>query len=177
MEVPSLLLDAAQRKLAKLDALLDESGWVEIGFVEEKNPRIAEKYHCEIVAHVKGRRLKVEASAGEAMGALDRAADKVDRQIRRLKDKRVRGRLRRKAVSGNGNVTGEPVARIERPAASPRIVERQAVDAKPMTPEEAAMQLEVLRAPVVLFVDADTGRPAVVYRRPDGDYGLAEMPG
>ncbi len=92
MEVPQNLLDATERKLAKLEAFLDESGWVDVGFVEEQNPRISDKFHCEIVAHVKGHRLKVEGSAGEAMVALDQAAQKVDKQVRRLKDKRVRRR-------------------------------------------------------------------------------------
>lgn len=179
MEVSQNLLDAAERKLAKLEAFLDASGWVEVGFVEEKNPRIAEKYHCEIVAHVKGHRLKVEGSAGEPLDALDRAADKVDKQVRRLKDKRVKHRVRRNNHAvGNGEVVAGPPVETPRGRSSnaPVIVATAEVDGKPMTPVEAAMQLDVLGDDFLLFLNADTGRATVVYRYRGGDYGLVEMP-
>jgi len=205
MEVPADLRDMAERKLSKLEAFLDESGWVELGFVEERNPRIAAKYHCEIVAHLKGRRLKVEGSAGDPLAALEAAVHKVDRQVRRLKDKRTRGSWRRK--SGNhGNHAAErnaPIADapiIDPPPAAPgvdgagdegpallapdetsddglpRITEVREADAKPMTPVEAALQAETLGQEFLLFQNADTGRAAVVYRRARGDYGLVETP-
>lgn len=189
MEVPADLLQAAERKLAKLEAFLDESGWVEIGFVEEKNPRIADKYHCEIVAHLKGHRLKVEGSAADPLGAVDRAADKVERQVVRLKDKRVTRRLGRRNggapdVGANGALRKGPSPNGAATAATtrareglPSIVDRAEVDAKPMTPVEAAMQLELLGVPFLLFHNAESGRAAVVYRHRGPDYGLVEMPG
>lgn len=190
MDVPPNLLDAAQRKLAKLDAFVDESGWIEVGFVEEKNPRIADKYHCEIVAHVKGHRLKVEGSAAEPLGALDRATEKVEKQVVRLKDKRVKRRIGRREANleraaANGAVPPEATSRHPSRHASgtrvagdalPAIVERAETESKPMTPVEAAMQLGVLREDFLLFVNADTGRAAVVYRHRGGDYGLVELP-
>lgn len=179
MEVPRSLREAAERKLAKLEAFLDDSGWIEVGFVEEQNPRIAEKYHCEIVAHVKGHRLKVEGSAGEPLSALERATDKVDKQVRRLKDKRVGRRPRRTGgadhSSGNGEVDPIPTPGGRR-TGLPAIVETAEVDGKPMTPVEAAMQLQVLSEDFLLFFNVDTGRASVVYQRGDGDYGLVEMP-
>lgn len=181
MEVPPSLLEATERKLAKLDAFLDDSGWVEVGFVEEQNPRIADKYHCEIVAHVKGKRLKVEGSAGEPFGALDRAAEKVDRQVRRLKDKRIRrrrgGNHHQNAGSDNGDL-GE-LAMLEpdpAPETQPPIVDAGEVDGKPMTPAEAALQLALLSQDFLLFQNAESGCAAVVYRRRDGDYGLVQLP-
>lgn len=189
MEVPQSLLDATERKLAKLEAFLDESGWVDVGFVEEQNPRISEKFHCEIVAHLKGHRLKVEGSAGEAMGALDQAAQKVDKQVRRLKDKRVRRRrnntesLGEFAADGNGGAppavpmdTGGPAAEPGE-SGEPAIVDVRQADAKPMLPQEAALQLDARGQEFLLFVNAENDRAAVIYRRRDGDYGLIEAPG
>ena len=185
MEVPQDLLAAAERKLAKLEAFLDESGWVEVGFVEEQNPRISEKFHCEIVAHVKGHRLKVEGSAGEPLSALERATDKVDRQIRRLKDKRVTRRLGRgygtaaagsAPVEGNGEAARAASVSGERVARRPAFVVTAEADGKPMTPLEATMQLDMSNEPFLLFLNAETDRPAVVYRVGGGDYGLVEMP-
>lgn len=194
MEVPQGLLEAAERKLAKLEPMLDESGWIELGFVEEQNPRIADKYHCEIVAHLKGKRLKVEGSAGEPFAALDQATGKVDKQVRRLKDKRVRKRQRGNGagvdaarVAGGGDI--EHVLDAEPGSGgitesdgsdesdAPAIVDVREADGKPMTPVEAAMQLELRGQEFLLFQNAENGRAAVVYRRRDGDYGLVEVPG
>lgn len=176
MEVPAALRDAASRKLAKLESFLDDSGWVEVGFVEEQNPRIAAKYHCEIVAHVKGHRLKVEGAAGESLMALDAAVDKLEEQVRRLKDRRVTSRHPRKSGgnhSASGAVPAERAPRTRRPV----IVREDEVDSKPMTPEEAVMQLDALERGFLPFVNAETGSAAVVYRRPDGNYGLVEVAG
>lgn len=203
MEVPQDLRDTAERKLHKLEAFLDESGWVELGFVEEQNPRISAKYHCEIVAHLKGHRLKVEGAAGDPLAALEAAVHKVDRQVRRLKDKRTRRPWRRKGGNHQGRRPVDEaalaeVAPIETPPPAteavdaddevpmdpddvegdglPRITEVGESDAKPMTPVEAALQAETLGHEFLLFHNAETGRAAVVYRRRAGDYGLIETP-
>lgn len=191
MEVPRGLLEVAERKLAKLEPMLDESGWIELGFVEEQNPRIADKYHCEIVAHLKGKRLKVEGSAGEPFAALDQATGKVDKQVRRLKDKRVRQRQRGDGagvdaarVAGGGDIEhvldaepGTDGSDGSDESDAPAIVDVREADGKPMTPVEAAMQLELRGQEFLLFQNAENGRAAVVYRRRDGDYGLVEVPG
>lgn len=198
MDVPQGLLDHAERKLSKLEALVDRSGWVELGFVEEQNPRISDRYQCEIVAHVKGRRLKVEAAAPDATAAFDAAVHKVGEQVRRLKDKRVKRHQGRKAAvhfqngQGGGEVVGEgledvpPVSagapadldeeeQLVPPDGAARIVRVPSADAKPMTPEEAAMQLDLLGHAFRLFINAESGQAAVVYRRSDGDVGLLEI--
>jgi putative sigma-54 modulation protein len=190
MDVSSGLREAAEHKLGKLATLLDGSGWVDVGFIEEQNPRIAEKFHCEIVAHVKGRRLKVEGSAGEPFAALDAAVDRVERQVRRLKDKRLGRRVRDRLSPSRGNSAGPELdapdfdadalgsefEETPAPAGSgePAIVEVRQVDAKPMTPVEAALQAEAGGQEFVLFHNAESGRASVVYRRDDGGYGLVE---
>lgn len=183
MEVPEALLEATERKLAKLDAFLDESGWVEVGFLEEQNPRIPDKFHCEIVAHLKGKRLKVEGSAGEPFAALDAATSKVEKQVRRLKDKRVRRRQRGNGQDQRGadavpptamGLDSDPIPSDDR---EPAIVEVREAEGKPMSPAEAALQLQVLGQDFLLFQNAETDRAAVIYRRRDGDYGLVETPG
>lgn len=187
MEVPAGLREAAERKLGKLAAFLDPSGWVEVGFVEEKNPRIAGRYHCEIVAHVRGRRLKVEGSATEPYAALEVATERVEKQVRRLKDKRVTRRHRGEGYGANSRGPGNPghanpapgeddAAPRPSPQSRPRIVEVSVPDAKPMTPAEAAVQLDLADEPFLLFVNAETNRAAVIYRLSNGDYGLKELP-
>jgi putative sigma-54 modulation protein len=57
---------------------------------------------------------------------------------------------------------------------APRIVKVKQFEMKPMTPEEATLQMELLGHDFFLFTNADTGSAAVVYRRNDGDIGLIE---
>ena len=188
MEVPQGLLQAAERKLGKLEPFLDASGWVEVGFAEEHNPRRSDKYHCEIVAHVKGHRLKVDGSGGEPHAALDAAVEKAVGQVQRLKGKRMsrrRGRAARMAahageLSPNGDAADVLEEALAEPGPGPDsehrapalVTDVQVADPKPMTAEEAALQLDAQGREFLLFQDADTGRSAVVYRRGDGAFGL-----
>jgi putative sigma-54 modulation protein len=55
-----------------------------------------------------------------------------------------------------------------------RIVKVKRFDLKPMTPEEAALQMDALGHTFYFFSNADTSQPAVVYRRNDGDVGLID---
>ena len=57
----------------------------------------------------------------------------------------------------------------------PSIVRRKQVTVKPMTADEATLQMELLNHDFFAFVNAETGQPAVLYRRRDGDYGLLEL--
>ena len=57
----------------------------------------------------------------------------------------------------------------------PRIVKTKAFQIKPMTPEEAILQMDLMSHDFFFFTNADTERAAVVYRRDDGDVGLIDQ--
>jgi putative sigma-54 modulation protein len=57
---------------------------------------------------------------------------------------------------------------------SPRIVKSKRFTIKPMTPDEAVLQMDLLGHDFFFFTNADTERAAVVYRRSDGDVGLID---
>ena len=179
MEVSEDLRTAVGKKLGKLGAFLDESGWVEVGFVEERNPRIPDKIHCELVAHVKGKRMKVEGSAGDALTALEDAAHKLDQQVRRVKDKRTNRHLPRRVstISSSSDESIDTASAPEEGSTGPVIVRIERADLKPMTPDEAVLQLEVLDREFLLFPNAETGNAAVIFRRGDGTFGLIEATG
>jgi putative sigma-54 modulation protein len=124
---------------------------------------------------LKRRFLKAHAAATEPEASLDLAIAKVEHQVGRLKDKRV-SRLHPRR--GNGAV--EPVAALEADDddddldAGPRIVKTKRFAAKPMDPEEAALQMELLGHAFFLFTNTETGHAALLYRRNDGNLGLIE---
>jgi putative sigma-54 modulation protein len=169
--VATWLQAAARDKVAKIARFTHDAGRVEVDFSEVHAARVDQRQLCEITIHLKRRFLKAHAAAAEPETALDLALAKVEHQVARLKDKRVsRSHPRR----GNGN--GAFAAEVGDAAVddAPRIVKTKRFAAKPMDPEEAALQMALLGHAFFLFTNTETGHAALLYRRNDGDLGLIE---
>lgn len=177
-EVTEAVKATAREKVAKLSRLLD--GWenAEIHFSEERNPRISDKEVCEITLRGHGHVVRAKAASPDALTALDRVVAKLEHQIAKLKT-----RMTNRTHPRHGSVD----SRTDRPAqaerdqdqsdeepGTDRIVKVKRFEIKPMTPEEAALQLDMLGHNFYFFTNADSGTAAVVYRRNDGDVGLIE---
>ena len=174
MEVPEKLRSAAQEKVTRLTRHLD--GWdeAEVHFLEERNPRISEKEVCEVTLRGHGQILRAKAASVDPYTAVDRVVDKLSHQVEKLKTRQSRkGHHRPKpAVESNGPIFDDDDGEEQR--GSGRIVKVKRFDLKPMTPEEAALQMEMLGHTFYFFSNADSGLPSVVYRRNDGDVGLID---
>lgn len=142
--------------------------------------RADDSHTCEILVHLSRHLVKGQASAPDHQVALDRALEKVEAQMRRLHERRVRrrngGKARgdgaRPAPPGEAGAAGER----EDQGAGP-VVRTKRIAVKPMDVEEAALQMELLGHDFFLFTVAETGRAAVLYRRRDGDLGIIEATG
>lgn len=88
-DVPSKVRDEAVAKLSKVQRLFDRFLDMDVVFSEESNPRIADKYRCEVVLHAKRRSLRASATAPDPLTAIDRAQSKLIKQARKLKTKVV----------------------------------------------------------------------------------------
>jgi putative sigma-54 modulation protein len=107
-------------------------------------------------------------------------ADKLEHQLHRLKTKLVdRSHPRHRAALDGAAVNGTAQEADDEDAMDEgiRIVRNKSFTMKPMTPEEAALQLELLGHGFYFFANAETGRSAVVYRRSAGDVGLIDEAG
>jgi putative sigma-54 modulation protein len=179
VKVSKSLRTAAEEHLAKLDRYANGFARAEVDFSEERNPRIPENQKCEVLVHVKGHLLKAHASASEPFAALYAVCDKVEHQVKRLKDKRVarshpkRVRTQRVEVplSLEDEEEGQPGP------LTAQIVKTKEFTIKPMTAEEAVLQMDLLGHDFFLFTSSETGRAAVIYRRNDGNFGLIETAG
>ena len=178
MDVPDRLRTAVQEKVTRLARHLD--GWeeAEVQFFEERNPRISEKEVCEVTLRGHGQVLRAKASSSDPFTAVDRVVDKLSHQAEKVKTRQSRKGHRRSTVEaippGDQGFADEDEDEAEERPGSGRIVKVKRFDLKPMTPEEAALQLEMLGHAFYFFTNADTGVPAVVYRRDDGDVGLID---
>ena len=170
-----------EEKVRRVGKFLEGMERAEVRFVEERNPRIAEKESCEVTMHGHGHIVRAKAHAADAQQALDRVVDKLEHRMEKLKGRLVgrshprRGGEVRSAANGAvGLLVDDDVERTTEEEVAARIVRTKQFAIKPMTPEEGALQMDLLGHDFYLFTNADTGRAAVVYRRDDGDIGLID---
>jgi putative sigma-54 modulation protein len=102
LDVPAHVRDEAVAKLSKVRNIFDRFIDMEIVFSEDRNPRIEDKVHCEVILHAKGRYLRATAAAPDPITAIDRAEAKLARQVRKLKTKLI-DRSRNSAINGRAD--------------------------------------------------------------------------
>jgi len=181
VEVPEALRAVAREKVGRVGRHLDGWDHAEIHFSEERNPRIADREVCEVTLRGHGHVVRAKASAPDTLAAVDRVVEKLERQVSRLKSRLIGRSHPRHAAHSNGHTapTGTGLDALaadddEAEAAGPRFVKTKHFSSKPMTPEEAALQMELVGHGFYFFTNADTGLATVVYRRDDGDFGLID---
>ena len=172
VEVTERLRTAAEEKIGRLSRHHD--GWehAEVHFFEERNPRISAKEVCEATLRGHGRIIRAKAASADSLTSLDKVVDKLEHQIDKLKS-RLMSRTHPKHHQLDSGPPEEDDDAGQSEQGPPRIVKTKQFDIKPMTPEEAALQMDVLGHDFYLFNNTD-GVAAVVYRRNDGDIGLIE---
>lgn len=157
----------AEGKLGKLDKFLHEPVEIRVTLEVEKHRQIAEVH----VSHRHGV-LQATDEAGEMFDAINTAVDKVEKQARRSKTKAVGKRRRADRVNGQS----WPLDVVERGSVgageTPRVIKSSHLHIKPMTIDEAALQLETSKNDFVVFRDSTTERVSVLYKRRDENYGL-----
>jgi putative sigma-54 modulation protein len=176
-----------QEKLQRISKFANDVRRVDVDYAEHQTRRAGDSCTCEILVHVKQHLVKGSAAAADHSQALDLALDKVEQQMRRLHERRVRRRGRPAARAGEGNTNGQS---SDVTAASdgargdtddtelgPPIVKNKQFAVKPMPPEEAALQMELLGHDFFLFRNSESDNAAVLYRRRDGALGLIEVSG
>lgn len=170
IEVPDPVRRYAQRKLARLERILDDRSDALVELSVEKHRSQDDSRIVEVTLVIDGRTLRSRAAAVSHQAAIDTVVDKLERQAVDHREKpRVRARpveekqLLRQLADGTAEVT--------RPR---RVVKTKRFGIEPMFEEDAIAQMEELGHSFFLFVDAETERLAVLYRRDDGDLGLID---
>lgn len=180
VEVAPPLRAHTLEKVGRIEKFAADVRRVDVDFSEHATRRAADSHSCEILVHVNKHLVKGHASAADHYAALDLALDKVDHQMRRLHERRVRRRqngARRDGRPGpeGGGAAGDASAAETTDTAEVQLVKTKQIAVKPMDAEEAALQMELLGHDFFLFTSADTGRAAVIYKRRDGHLGLIEQ--
>jgi putative sigma-54 modulation protein len=186
VDVPPRLRKLAREKVRKISKFTHDAGRVEVEFSELRNRRVSDNQVCDVIVHLKGNFVKAHAAASEPAAALDLVLDKVEHQVARIKEKRVtrtHAPRRNRAAAVDADVLSAPAGNVEVDEDDDddgilnRIVKTKRLTMKPMGPEEAALQMDLLGHDFFLFTNAENGHAAVLYRRRDGNLGLIETTG
>ncbi len=190
-EVTDRFREHAAEKLAKLEKHDHRIIRVHVEIECEPNPRQHDQaVHIELTAFSKGPVIRAEAAADHQMGALDLALDKMASQMRRAADRRRVHRGRHAPVSVGQALADVPLPEpsdaddeiIERKVGpitvtgdGPLVVREKTHAATAMTLDQALYEMELVGHDFYLFVDKESERPAVVYRRRGYDYGVISL--
>jgi putative sigma-54 modulation protein len=159
-----------EKKLAKLDKFLDGPVEARVTLTAEKHSHLAELH----VTHRGGVLQGTEETDGSFQEAVQRAVAKVEEAARRTHQKTVDKR-RRPADRGDRGQRW-PIEVLEQDSVgegrAPRVIETSHLAIKPMTLDEAALELDVSEHGFVVFRDAASDRLSVLYKRKDQHYGL-----
>jgi putative sigma-54 modulation protein len=185
VDVPPRLRKLAREKVRKISRFTHDAGRVEVEFSELRNRRVSDNQVCDVIVHLKRNFVKAHAAASEPAAALDLVIDKVEHQVARIKEKRVtrtHAPRRNRSASNDADNLPAPDGNIEAEDDDDagivnRIVKTKRLTMKPMGPEEAALQMDLLGHDFFLFTNAENGHAAVLYRRRDGNLGLIETTG
>ena len=171
VEVSEAIRTYAEEKLGRLDRQLADPTRVELELAVEKNPSISANHVAEATVWTKGPVLRAKEASSDMRASIDLLVDKLERQVSRYREKRQRGHRRE---NGRAPTAEANTHRRTTEEGGPVIVKTKQFALKPMSADEAVLQLELVGHDFFVFRNVDSDEINVVYRRHDGRYGLIE---
>lgn len=122
----------------------------------------------EVTIPAKKMILRGEERNKDLYAAIDLVSDKIERQIRKNKTRMQKKATKPSMIDFNMNFEAEENVPEE------TVVKRKKIEMKPMSEEEAILQMNLIGHEFFVFKDADTGEVCILYKRKDGGYGMIE---
>ena len=167
IKVTEAMKSYIEDKLGRLDKYLENSDDIRANVIVKVKGHLQT---MEITIPLKSFILRSEETQEDFYAAVDKTIDKLERQIRKNKTRLM---SRNSKPSYDFNFSMIEIEKEEEKEES-KIVKRKTIEVKPMNEEEAILQMELLGHQFYMYKDADTNKPAVVYKRNDGNYGVIE---
>ena len=168
MEQSEALKSYAEEKLDRVKKYIDEPINAQVFFEVEKKIR----HIVQIVISAKGISTKASEATNDMYAAIDAVIDKIERQLRRYKE---RLKNHKPSDGPERQVQKKIIAADDLDQSSePVVIRTKTVSIKPMSVEEAVMQMDLLHKDFLVFTDAGSDHINVIYRRRDGNFGLIE---
>ena len=162
LEVTPALKNYVEKKVKRFNRYLSNISEAIVTISVEKY-----RHKVEVLLKVNGVLIQAEGVTSEVYSSIDEVAEKLGRQIKKYKEKLV---SHRKSEGKASSVTPEAIGTIE----AGRIIKNKRFELKPMSPDEAVMQMDLLDKNFFIFTNDNSGDINVIYRRRDGNFGLIE---
>lgn len=164
IEITGALKETIEKKFGKLDKFFNKGTEAHITMSVEKNRQI-----LEVTIPFNGVVLRAEVANDDMYAAIDKSIDIVERQIRKNKT-RLAKKLHENAFTAGNFSINEPIEEEQ----EFKVVRTKRFPIKPMTVEEAILQMNLVGHEFFMFTNAETKDVNVVYKRKNGNYGLIE---
>ena len=167
MDVSPRIQDYIEKKVGRLDRHLPSISVIEVEVTQEDTKSRGNRFVVQVTLNINGRILRGQERASTALAAVDTVVDTVERRLERFKGKHYLSEQR--PPPG----LGEPAPAADELAA-PLFARVKRFTMKPMSPEEAVEQMDLLGHDFFMFHNSESNQFNVVYRRSDGTYGLIQ---
>jgi putative sigma-54 modulation protein len=152
-------------KTETLERFFDRIISVDVVLSVEKKRQIADLH-----AHLTNKKtITAREESPDMYASIDKAVDRLRRQLVKFKDQLQE--VKERGGSSSAALRSEPQ---HKGGADKQIIRKETYFHKPMSPEEAALQLDAIEKDFLVFVDVETDQVAIIYHRRDGNYGLIE---
>lgn len=177
VELNERLRAYVQKKIQRLGRYFDHCQEADVVLRTRRDRNQGQTVTVEVTVYGDGFVLRGEESAEDPYAAIDLVADKLERQLHKVRHRWIHKRrldeVRRQRTQQEQAERALSVPDL--PEGPPQIVRRKRFATKPMTTEEARFQMDLLDHSFFAYRDAETGRFHVLYRRRDGQLGLIEF--
>ena len=183
IEITRSVREHVTAKLASLDRHLPASARAEVEMATESTRSQQDRVVVQVSLNVGGDLLRAQRRAGNARAAVNATVDALDRQLNRWKAQTYRSERQSRhapdadaVVEALSAVEAEPPAGGDDEVLAPTgdLVRIKRFNMDPMSVEEAALQMQYLDHDFYMFLDADTNRYSVLYRRGDDNFGMIQ---
>ncbi len=169
LDITPALKDYVEKRVKKVTKYFDKTGDITVILnVEKGRHQSGSFHHVEVTVPVNGLLLRGEESTPDMYASIDQVMDKIERQIEKYKTK-----LEKKFRGGGFRADVASTVALPEPDED-TIVRTKRFSVKPMDPEEAVLQMNLLNHDFYMFLNMETEQVNVVYRRRDGRFGLLE---
>ncbi|OGW33426.1 MAG: ribosomal subunit interface protein [Nitrospirae bacterium GWC2_42_7] len=162
LEITPALRSYSEEKIKKFERYLSDISEAVITLSVEKY-----RHKAEVLLRANGVLIQAESVTGEIYSSIDEVYEKLEKQVKKYKEKLVSHRK-------GGSKAAAPLEEIKEQQEGGKIIRNKRFELKPMSPDEASMQMELLDKPFFVFINDISNDINVIYRRQDNNFGLIE---
>jgi putative sigma-54 modulation protein len=166
LDITPALKSYAEEKVRKFERYLSDISEAVVTLSIEKKYR----HKAEVLLKANGMLIQAEGVTGEIYSSIDEVSEKLERQVKKYKEKLQSFRKGGKT----SEASRKPSLSADKGQETGRIIKNKRFELKPMSPDEASMQMELLDKDFFVFVNDKSGDINVIYLRQDGNFGLIE---